>query len=471
MKSIIVYSGIALTLIGCSTTQTDLLATAKTVAENELLPPAAPSNRLRFHLATQGLPNTGRWKSAPAIADINKDGILDLAVHPRLENGARAWLGSAQGAWTDTSQGLDMDTSCGGGIDLGDINNDGKLDIAVADHCQSLFVYLGQDGNTWKPVTQGLTSALAQKIEKLSPETNALKGAEELALGDVNEDGFLDIVTTGSDEGGFSVFLGDGSGKKWKETKADGLPSAEDPGNEEYQAGWSFDIQLIDMNNDKHLDVVASYYSGPHIWLGDGKGHWQSKATGLTVTSMGGVYRRLSVADINGDGLKDLAIANNLNGAEAYLQNADGTWKGPTDMLPQIKDGATAVALGDLDGDGHTDAVIGGRLSSKIEDPSGLFIVLGDGKGNWQLEQGTQLPAEGMEEIWGIALTDLNNDKRLDIVVTSGSTSTSTVKTHATQLKKGFNNALPTNQLSKNKAGKSQYPHLQVWLNDPLTKK
>ncbi len=459
MKPAYLY-GIIITLatIGCSTQQ-NLITTQEGLAGDlSILQPVPPSNRVSYRLETQGgLPTSGRWKSTPVLTDINQDGFLDLAVHPRLEQGARVWLADNQGSWTDASQGLAMDTSCGGGLELGDINKDGKVDMAIGDHCSGVFVYLGRNNNTWQPTTQGLNSALAQKKEARSPDLNNLKGSEDLALGDVNEDGFLDIVATGADEGGFTVFLGDGSGKKWQETKADGLPSAEDVGDEEFHAGWSVDVQLHDMNNDNHLDVVATYYSGPHIWLGDGKGHWQSKATGLTVTSMGGIYRKLAVADINGDGLKDLAVANSLNGAEAYLQNADNTWQGPTDMLPQMKDGATAIALGDVDGDGHIDGIIGGRLTSQHDTPNGLHIVLGDGKGHWQYEQGTQLPVDGLQEIWGISLADLNGDKRLDMVVATGSTSTTTVKTSSTQV--------------PNQTEESKLPHLQVWLNEPVDNK
>ncbi len=41
-------------------------------------------------------------------------------------------------------------------------------------------------------------------------------GSEDIALGDINGDGFLDIVAAASDQGGFSVYLGNGTGKNWK---------------------------------------------------------------------------------------------------------------------------------------------------------------------------------------------------------------------------------------------------------------
>lgn len=468
MKAIYFCGIIAAMSVGCSSSQ-NVLSTHEIIPEAQNL---MPSNRVRYQMKTEGLPTSGRWKSTPKLVDINQDGLLDLASYPRLEHGARVWLANKQGGWTDASQGLEIENSCGGGLELADINKDGKLDIAVADHCNGVFVYLGDKDNTWKNTTKNMISALAQKIETSDSEgrLNSLKGTEDLALDDVNEDGFLDIVTVGSDEGGFSVYLGDGSGKKWHQTKSDGLPSGENPGTDENRGGWANDVQLHDMNNDKHLDIVASYYSGPRIWLGDGKGHWQPKAEGLTVTSLGGVFRRLSVADINNDGLKDLAVANNLNGAEAYLQKPDGTWQGPTDIMTQIKEGASTVALGDLDNDGHMDAVIGGRLSDKVTSPGGLHIVFGDGKGQWQQEKGTGLPTEGMEEIWGIALADLNGDKRLDIVATSGSTSTNTFTVHSQSVNAPVN-SLALGNRNRLKKNSPQLPHLQVWLSEPIEKK
>ena len=464
MRYFFLYSAVILAITGCSAPLTQIALPSPQSPQA-----ASASDRVNFHLTTQpGLPSSGRWKSTPVLVDINKDNRLDLALHPRLEQGARVWL-QGENAWQDISQGLHMDTSCGGGLEMGDINKDHLLDIAVADHCNSVFVYLGQKDNTWQPAKTTLQSALANKKAAGPEEANTLSGAEDLALGDINEDGNLDIVAAASDEGGFTVFLGDGTGKKWKEMKADGLPSAEDPGadieSHDNQGGWAVDVQLHDINNDKHLDVVASYFTGPHVWLGDGKGHWQSKATGLKVTSTTGIYRKLAVADMNGDGLKDIAIANSVNGAEAYYQKADGTWQDTVDMMPDLKNGATAIALGDLDGDGNIDAVIGGSKAAQQDDPSGLYVVLGDGKGQWHYEPGSQLPSQGLEEVWGLSLADMNGDQRLDLVAATGSSSD---KNKVTVKKHGRKQAVATPKIQDNK---SKLPHVQIWLNGLSNKK
>ena len=81
--------------------------------------PSAVTGRLQYRLAVEGLPAGGRWKSTPVVADLNGDGIPDLAVHPRLEKGTRAWLGAGNGRWTDSSRGFLTEGTCGGAIQAG----------------------------------------------------------------------------------------------------------------------------------------------------------------------------------------------------------------------------------------------------------------------------------------------------------------------------------------------------------------
>ena len=82
-----------------------------------------------------------------------------------------------------------------------------------------------------------------------------------------------------------------------------------------------------------------------------------------------------------------------------------------------IKGGATAVALGDLDGDGHLDLVVAG--SQAVTNQYGLFIFKGNGKAEWT-EYRTNLPLEELQFIWGVALADVNRDDIPDLVVATG---------------------------------------------------
>lgn len=417
---------------------------------------------LKFKPAFEGLPVRGMWKSTPASADINKDGFADLAAIPRLGDGAHVWLGNGSGKWTDASQGLKMDNSCGGGVAFGDINKDGHLDLAVADHCHGVSIYLGDGQGHWSAVVQKLNPAIVTSKAAAENEDvpSMFMGSEDLAMGDVNEDGFLDLVVASSDQGGLTVYFGDGSGKSWVEAKSDGLPSGEDPepGDEE-NAGWANQVLLADVDGDGHLDVVAAYYTGPRVWRGDGKGHWQNRSQGLTQSMTGGLYRGMAVGDVNEDGRIDLVAANDVNGPELYLQQPDGTWQATPDIFPALEGGAVSIALGDLDGDKHLDLVVAGRRTKDLGASYGLFVLLGDGKGKWKEAPGTDLPGEGLSVTWGVTLTDLNHDGMLDLAVGSGG--------------EGAGGEKPLGPPARAKAAAAKVrvipelslPRMQVWLN------
>ena len=383
--------------------------------------------KLNWTLAANGLPKDGIWKSTPVLADVTRDGFPDFAALPRLGDGAHVWLGNGKGSWRDASEGLRVPLSCGGGVAFGDFNKDGHLDLAVADHCAGVFVYLGDGQGHWKATTQALNPAVSRHQPTGEGLENDFLGAEDIAIGDVNEDGYPDLVASSRTEGGITVYFGDGSGKSWKELTADGLP----------KSGWANRILLQDIDGDGHLDIIASYYEGPRVWRGDGKGHWHDYSRGLATSSAGGLYRGLAIGDINEDGRPDVAVANILTGPEIYLQTKDGGWQAAPRLRSSIKGGATALALGDVDGDGHLDLVVGG--SQTVTDQYGLFIFQGNGKAEWS-EFRTSLPSNELKFIWGISLADVNGDGVPDLVVTTGDASAKREKSE-------------------------QLPRMQVWLN------
>jgi hypothetical protein len=121
--------------------------------------------------------------------------------------------------------------------------------------------------------------------------------------------------------------------------------------------------------------------------------------------------------DLDRDG-RPTSVANNYNGAEAYLQRPDGSWQGPIDVMPELKGGAQSVAVADFDGDGNPDVVIGGAMSPEPNYewiPYGLYVRWGNGKGEFSARPGTDLPSIGLEVIWGINATDVNGDGRPDL--------------------------------------------------------
>ena len=363
---------------------------------------------LRYVLASEGLPKANIWKSQIAFGDINGDGFDDLAAVSRLADGPWTWLSNGQGGWTAAGEGLPREQFCGGGVDFADINNDGHMDLAIADHCKGVFVFLGDGQGNWRGASSGLPTI----------------GCEDVALGDFDNDGCVDLVSIAAQEEGVRAFRGNCQGV-WTET-SDGL-SIDD---------WGNGIAMADFNGDGNLDVAAAYSAGPRVWLGDGKGTWTEASVGLPAPDIHGLYWGIAVGDLNGDGRPDLVSGSQMppqpndcgapgapvcvgGGVEVFLQKADGTWEFSNAGLRPMN--ALGVAVGDLNNDGHADIVaVGKKALDQIGGVYGVFAYLGDGKGNWTLAEDTGLPHTGQMRSWGVAVGDIDKDGVLDIAVAFG---------------------------------------------------
>ncbi len=355
-----------------------------------------------------GLPASRIWKSQMAFGDVNGDGYPDLGAVSRLADGPWIFVTDGQGNWRDASNGLPREPYCGGGMDFMDVNKDGFMDVAVADHCKGVFVYLGDGQGNWRGASSGLPTI----------------GAEDVALGDFNNDGCPDLASVAAAEEGVRAFLGNCKGV-WKES-SDGLALND----------WGNAIVMKDVNGDGNLDVIAAYAAGPRVWLGDGTGKWREGSQGLPAPEIHGLYWGIAAGDLNGDGRLDVVSGSQMpplpegcgapgapvcagGGVEAYLQQPDGTWVFANEgFLPM---NALGVAIGDRNNDGKADVVVvGKRALDEIGGVYGIYTYLGDGTGRWTPVAPVGLPQTGKERTWGVALADVDKDGVLDIAVAFG---------------------------------------------------
>lgn len=369
-------------------------------------PAASRRPEARFILHADGLPRDGMWKCHPAIADVNGDGRLDLAALPRKGRGPRVWLQTAAGRWEEKSRGLAMPSSCGGGLAFGDLDGDGLTDLAVADHCFGVSLYQGDGRGGWRRLPVELQVPNPQKSgEDAAP----YMGTEDVALGDIDDDGDLDVLVGASDRGGIRVFRNVDHGHTW--SRADeGLPTE----------GFATTVEFARVDGDKHLDVVAAFEEGPRVWLGDGAGHWRSCSTGLPNPTVGGLYFSVAVGDFNEDGRPDLAAANWVDGVELYTQGESGVWLRQPDPMPELGGGAIGIGLADLNGDWRLDLVISGRLAPTPGNTFGLFALLGDGRGHFTPVRDSDLPETGLSTSWCFEFGDIDRDGCADIVAATG---------------------------------------------------
>jgi len=327
-----------------------------------------------------------------AAADFNGDGKLDLALgiqqagNPGYVN---VLLGNGDGTFTPVSS-LFVTGNCPCSIALGDINGDGKLDLAVANYTDNtVTILLGNGDGTF---LRGSGSA---------PSVGA--GPTAVAMGDFNGDKNLDLVVANSVDNALTVLLGNGDGTF---TLASSPPAV----------GTPFGLGVGDFNGDGKLDVAVANFdiSTVTILLGNGDGTF-TPAPSPPATS----GTTLAVGDFNGDGKLDLAMTDRGDSTvTVLLGNGDGT------LIPINQCCGTSVSFthtlgmtaGDFNGDGKLD------LDVAIQDLQPMFpvdyvaILLGKGDGTFApTDFSLLLP----DDPFSLVVGDFNGDGKLDFATAS----------------------------------------------------
>ncbi|MGH9843941.1 MAG: FG-GAP repeat domain-containing protein [Blastocatellia bacterium] len=202
-----------------------------------------------------------------------------------------------------------------------------------------------------------------------------------------------------------TVQLGDGTGRF---TAAPGspIPLAYSPG----------DIKLGDVNNDGVLDlgVTSSERDTVDIFLGNGSGRFSLTPGSPFLASASVEFNThgLQFVDINEDGKLDIITTSNQQNAFATLlgNGRGGFSPGPATTFPAAQ-GRYAFAFGDLDADGHLDAVIVNSGTGDIPEPGRVLMLRGDGKGAFKNLSETPMPAAARH----VTLGDVNGAGRADL--------------------------------------------------------
>ncbi|HXT63933.1 MAG TPA: VCBS repeat-containing protein [Pyrinomonadaceae bacterium] len=336
----------------------------------------------------------GKEPGCLALADFNGDGKVDIAVGNGGSGNLTVLLGDGKGGFREASGSPFPAGNSPNDIAFGDLNGDGNLDFAIANHdTHYVTVMLGNGRGQFNAAPN-------------SPITvNSRPHPHGIAFGNFNADRYLDFVVDDWGNNRVTVVFGDGKGN----FASPGISFA--VGQMPYQR-----VRVTDVNNDQSDDIITTNTEGGDVsvLIGDGRGGF-AQAPGSPFPANPRPFG-VAIGDVNGDGKHDLAIVNfsgqgtdtSKDAITILLGNGDGSFK-PAPGSP-FKSGRSpvTVAVGDVNGDGVLDVAAANMTGNSVS------ILLGGKEG---MKASRESPLMVGKDPEFIALGDLNGDGKADIVV------------------------------------------------------
>lgn len=315
--------------------------------------------------------------SDTVLADYNNDGLLDVVVtqsQPGFPAGTTFSLALGRGDGTFGAQ-VTFATNYLPSLALsGDFNNDGNLDLATTGGNNSVSLHFGNGDGTFKTRVSFQLSSAPFSIK----------------AGDLNSDGSLDLVVSDNSGASINTYLNSGAG-------AFSLHS---------QFGLTNDyanLAIGDLNGDGKNDIAASHSLYNFIYLNNGDGTFR---IGVSFNTTNGEVDTPAIADLDGDGKQDLVTARTSSDQFLfYYGQGDGVTFTETGFVSLGSNlGANRLMARDLNDDGHLDLI-----ATNVNAQSSIIL----GNGDRTFRAGVT-PADST--IYLGALGDVNSDGVLDLV-------------------------------------------------------
>jgi hypothetical protein len=380
-------------------------------------------DRVDFTPYDQGLPRRGQWRQGLEIADMNGDGFLDIVHGPprKGDTSPQIFLGDGQGSWRLWSEASWPGTALDyGDIGVGDIDGDGRLDLALGIHLRGMQVLLQKAPGRFVDASEGLPFDVPGRGGDASGFSS-----RAVEVVDWNGDGRLDVVALG--EGPRQTQTVDSKGNRMTRSIAFGLVVFLNEGEKGWRslspgaAGGVFGdaFAITDLNGDQRPDAATvSYNHGMRdlLHLND-----PEVATGWTTQVLDTIRPAswvfgITSGDFDGDGRSDLVTSfashdgdTQRRGLELSRRNAAGVWETRLIAAYEGKDTLFSLAAGDVDGDGRLDLVASSTWGN-------VLVFLGDGAGGFVREKAPELDAPVLCRGYGLELADLDRDGKAEIV-------------------------------------------------------
>jgi Tol biopolymer transport system component len=330
---------------------------------------------------------TGADPYSAALGDLNGDGSLDLVVPTKGAGSVSVLTNRGNGTFVPERR---YRTGSGpSSVALGDLDGDDGLDIVTANGGASAVSVLLNDGD-------GTFQSKTDYQVGIDSDPNSV------ALGELNGDGKLDVVTANFADGTVSALLNTGGGKLKGQMQI------------VYSTEGLISVAVNDLNGDGKADLVLT---GPinkiFVLLNDGAGAFPDKIEYET-----GDSPVVATGDFDGDRKPDLAISTEDSRVSVLLNRGDGSFRPGGDYATGR--GARSetmcercVAIGDVNGDGKPDLVTANQGADTVS------VLVNRGHRRFRAKRDYRTGTAPRS----IAIGDLNGDGKPDLVsATAGST-------------------------------------------------
>ncbi|CAF4099052.1 unnamed protein product, partial [Adineta steineri] len=328
-----------------------------------------------------------------ATGYLNNDNFLDIVVVNSDTNKIGIFLNDGNGSFTSQITFSTGDDSKPRSVAVGDMNNDSYLDIIVANYNTHNIGIFYGYGNG-----------------SFRNETTFFLGISRplmINVGDINNDDWLDIIIINNGTNSIIILFGDMNGSFKNQISYfigyDSFPSS---------------IVSMDLNHDHYLDIAVVNYGTNNLGIFFGYGNGSFEEEIISLSNKQSKPSSITTNDFNNDGHIDIAIANSgTNTIGIFLSYGNGSFQSQITYPIIIIAGSNSYSIksGDFNQDNQSDVVV------SSSDTNNICIFIGNGNGSFAIPP--TIHSTGIDSNpYGISIGDFNNDNQSDIVVAAYST-------------------------------------------------